>query len=136
MNDLQKHNAKLFIQFLARSGLTVKGSWDWAKFKFKAEGYMDLSIDRLLKNTRSIHFAMAHNTMQNGDVMADPDMELCFVLDEEPYLFAMHYQNDFMGAFTTVERGNTTQAELDRFLALWLKNLLEQGHKIEKDISA
>ena len=128
MNTLQKFNARLFQQLLAHSGLTVEGEWDY--HRLKSEGHMDLSIDRLLNTRRSIHFALAHNGLLNGDVMADPDMEIDFVLGETPYVVALHYQNDYAGAYTTVEKGNTTQAELDGFLGYWLRNLLDQGHKI------
>lgn len=127
MNNLQKHNAKLFTQLLQKSNLMVEGKWQYRKLV--STGYMDLSIDRLLDTRRSIHFSLAHNSLQNGDVMADPDMEIDFVLGETPHVVALHYQNDFAGAFTSVEEGNTTQAELDGFLGYWLRNLLEQGHK-------
>lgn len=129
MNATQKKNAKLFKQLLDRSGLQVDGKWDYRKLK--SDGYMDLSIDRLMTIPKAIHFALAHNSVQNGDVMADPDMEICYVLADEPYIEARHYQNDFAGAFSSVERGNTTQKELDSFLGTWLRNLLEQGHALE-----
>ena len=38
--------------------------------KFKSEGLMDLNVDNLLYNK----IALAHNGIQNGDVMADPDV--------------------------------------------------------------
>ena len=38
--------------------------------KFKCEGLMDLNVDNLLNN----RIALAHNGLQNGDVMSDPDV--------------------------------------------------------------
>ena len=38
--------------------------------RFQSPGLMDLHVDRLSNNT----IALAHNGLQNGDVMADPDM--------------------------------------------------------------
>jgi hypothetical protein len=38
--------------------------------KFKSEGLMDFNVDNLLNDM----IALAHNGIQNGDVMADPDV--------------------------------------------------------------
>ena len=40
--------------------------------KFTSSGLMNLNVDNLLNDT----IALAHNGKQNGDVMADPDMEI------------------------------------------------------------
>lgn len=131
MNATQQKNAKLFLQLLAKSNLPIDGKWQYRKLK--SDGFMDLSIDRLMTGQNSQHFALAHNTVQNGDNMADPDMEIVFFPGETPYMEARHYQNDFAGAYHTVERGNATQCSLDDFLKMWLVNLLEQGHVADAD---
>lgn len=129
-SSVQVRNAKLFEQILANSKLQVSDNWSYKRLK--ADGYMDLSIDRLYTNAdgSAVQFAMAHNGELNGDVMADPDMEFVFNFAEEPYVVAQHYQNDYAGVFSSVERGNTTQTRLDDFLNLWLQNLIEQGHAL------
>jgi hypothetical protein len=40
--------------------------------KFKSYGLMDLNVDRLAPD----RIALAHNGIQNGDLMADPDVEV------------------------------------------------------------
>jgi hypothetical protein len=123
-------NAKLLKQLFDKSDLQLPGRWEYRKLKSKL--YMPLSVDRLYEDAQGHHFALAHNGVLNGDLMADPDMEIVWNENPggEPYIVAMHYQNDYMGVFKSVERENTTQAALDDFLGTWLKNLLEQGHVV------
>jgi hypothetical protein len=45
--------------------------------KLQAAGFMDLNVDVLSKNRLSL----AHNYIQNGDVMSDPDMESRSILN-------------------------------------------------------
>lgn len=102
--------------------------------KLKAAGYMDLSID----NLRGGKIAMAHNYIQNGDVMADPDMML-EVDTEEKTIVPLTFQNDGLGLFQEVYdidgQGNKTgvrvklKRDLEHFLIQWIKNLKMQGHK-------
>lgn len=130
---LQERNAALLMRLLERSKLAVNGTWDYRRLK--SEGYMDLSIDRLGRHDNVIHLALAHNGKQNGDLMADPDMEVAFIGTVKPRLRALHYQNDYIGVFSHTADlshescfGVEKQVYLDVFLAKWLKNLLEQGH--------
>jgi len=44
--------------------------------KLKRSGFMDLNFDELEKDEQGQVIAMAHNYIQNGDVMADPDMQI------------------------------------------------------------
>jgi hypothetical protein len=44
--------------------------------KVKNDPYMDLNIDVLYVKDDQIVISMAHNFVQNGDLMADPDMEI------------------------------------------------------------
>lgn len=44
--------------------------------KLKSGGFMDLNLDMLYEENGNYTIAMAHNYIQNGDVMADPDMEI------------------------------------------------------------
>ena len=131
MTQKQTTNAELFERLLERSDLQASGTWQYRKLE--SGGYMPLHLDRLGSTKTFIAYAMAHNSVQHGDLMADPDMEVHYyrASDEAPArLVAMHYQNDYMGVFNSVEQGNARQDELDSFLHMWLKNLLDQGHKL------
>ena len=44
--------------------------------KSTASGYMDLSFDRLYDEEGAVVIALAHYYKQNGDLCADPDMEI------------------------------------------------------------
>jgi len=101
-------------------------------------GMMDLNYDRLgcrkldLGNYVSYDIALAHNYIQNGDVMADPDMEIR-IYPEIKYAEALTYQLDGLGIFQQVypEPGKVypkLKRELNKFLNQWLKNCIDQGH--------
>ncbi len=100
--------------------------------------YMPLSIDRLRtgadpNGTTYIDFAIAHNYIQNGDVMADPDMEIR-VRPQLGTVEALSFQNDGVGVYTQVypEPGKVdlrAKKELNSFLTTWLNNLKHQGFK-------
>lgn len=105
--------------------------------RFEAAEYMPLSFDFLYRDGKNRYvIAMAHNGTQNGDLMADPDMEIA--LDPiagvaEP----LTYQNDYMGVYQQVyiERDGVKmysrqlRIDLDNFLWHWLQNISEQGYK-------
>ena len=68
----------------------------------------------------------------SGDMIPDPDMQITVYLSDE-YAEAQTFQ-DFYG-FRAVETmigqiDQRTQRELNNFLASWLANLIEQGHRI------
>ena len=105
--------------------------------KLKAEGFMDLNIDVInwkedgQKGTFRI--ALAHNFVQNGDVMADPDMEIR-IHRENKMVEALTYQLDSLGIYNVVypEPGieyRKLKRELNSFLNTWLRNIIQQGHK-------
>jgi len=104
------------------------GRYDYQKMQ--ANGFMDLNIDRL-DDTR---IAIAHNYIQNGDLMADPDVT--FLVDIEkgearPFAF----QNDSLGIYRETINENGThlasyERELTTFTIDWLRNVKEQGHVI------
>ena len=99
--------------------------------KLKSEGYMDLSIDILSDNEEEKHIAMAHNFIQNGDVMADPDMEIK-ICKKTKMAEALTYQLSSLGIFQRVypEPGKVypkLKIQLNSFLDQWLTNLISQG---------
>lgn len=55
--------------------------------------YMPLNVDRLSGK----RVAFAHNSIQDGDVMADPDME--FFIDESGNIFPCTFQNSYIGLY-------------------------------------
>jgi hypothetical protein len=71
--------------------------------KLKSAGYMDLNIDHLSHKDApgQIVIAMAHNYIQEGDVMADPDMEIR-IIPEMRMVEALTYQLDSMGVYHRV----------------------------------
>lgn len=79
-------------------------------------------------------YYIAHYSEQNGDLMADPEIE--FSIDEisqtvEPIIF----RNDYAGRFDEVYReiggkvmySKSLRISLDSFLHTWLRNLKHQG---------
>ena len=99
--------------------------------KLKSEGYMDLSIDILSDNEEEKHIAMAHNFIQNGDVIADPDMEIK-IYKKTKMAEALTYQLSSLGIFQRVypEPGKVypkLKKQLNSFLNQWLTNLISQG---------
>ena len=101
--------------------------------KLKSGGFMDLNIDHLSHkdNENSTVISIAHNYIQEGDVMADPDMEIR-IIPKMKMIEALTFQQDNMGIYQQVylEDGSfypTLKNELNNFLNSWLKNLIEQG---------
>lgn len=99
--------------------------------KIENAPYMSLSIDILEDSKEEKKIAMAHNYIQNGDVMADPDMEIK-IHKEMKMAEALTYQQDGLGIFQNVYPApdivNTKlKGQLNRFLNQWLTNLINQG---------
>lgn len=93
--------------------------------KLKSGSYMDLSIDRISSNK----LAIAHNHIQNGDVVPDPDMTLKVYL-ESKMVEALTYQDSMTYTVVYPEEGKVNpraKKELNDFLGQWLSNLKRQG---------
>ncbi len=104
-------------------------------FKIVRKPFMDLNIDYLGKGPNGFPMiAVAHNFIQNGDVMADPDIQVEIVNGE---LWPVTYQLDSMGIFQAVyqldDKGkivgvrSVLKQELLDFLDQWGKTLKDQG---------
>lgn len=94
----------------------------------KARGFMDLSIEVIRPGV----IAMAHNYIQNGDVMADPDMEIqldCLTQSAQ----AKTFQQDGLGVYQSTwnDANPRLELELNNFLYLWLGNIQNQGFKAD-----
>ena len=102
--------------------------------KILNEPYMPLSLDYLGNNGKYDMFAVAHNYIQNGDVMADPDMQF---VDDGTYWYPTTFQNDGIGVYKEVYEfdvgGNFSKvnprlkAELESFSRTWARNIDQQG---------
>lgn len=101
--------------------------------KLKCSGYMDLSVEILEKNPEFIRISLTHYGEQNGDLMADPDMEVK-IYPQHKLAEALSYQNDYIGVYQVVyPEPNKVyprlKQELNIFLTQWLNNLKQQGFK-------
>jgi len=105
--------------------------------KLKSSGFMDLNLDRLYEKDGKYTIAMAHNYTQNGDVMADPDMEIR-ITPSMKMAEALSFRQD--GSIPINQHvyeeidGKTMvyprlKKELNTFLSGWLLNIKKQGFK-------
>lgn len=101
--------------------------------KSKSDGFMDLSLDVLYEEEPGVvRIALAHYFEQNGDLCADPDMEIRFYKDRgiaEALTFQMAMPPVYQEVYP--EPGKVAprlKKELNSFLNIWLKNCLNQGH--------
>lgn len=93
--------------------------------------YMKLYFEKLDHN----RFALAHYFEQNGDLVADPDMEFK-VYPDKKMVEALSYQDSlgyrrvypYPGDFSRFNIREKNQ--LNRFLSFWLGNLITQGFQL------
>lgn len=105
-----------------------------------SEPYMNLSMDRLFTGDKAgsnkASIALAHNLIVNGDVCADPDMQMVIDFDAKtvraytfeqwnPPMFTMFDPDDKSSLAVARIKG------LNEFLNTWLKNLISQGHSLK-----
>lgn len=101
--------------------------------RFASPGLMDLHVDHLLGNTISL----AHNGKQNGDVMADPDVQI-EIYPENKSAEALTFQNDYLGIYQEVypEPGKyrpLLKKELNDFLNEWLQNIIDAKYVLVEE---
>lgn len=107
--------------------------------KSKVDGFMDLNLDILHRRPDRLLIAISHYYKQNGDMIADPDMELAvYPLQEKAEAFA--YQDCWGYRRVYGDDGATVdiraKRELNGFLNQWLTNLIQQGHCIKAEATA
>ncbi len=103
--------------------------------KLKSGEMMDLHIDVINwkeDGNGTYRIAMAHSFVQNGDLMADPDMEIRIYPDMK-MAEALTYQLDSLGIYHQVypEPGKVNlklKKELNNFLIQWLNNIEKQEY--------
>ena len=102
------------------------------KSKLSSDALMDLNLDILSTQGNIIRIALSHYYKQNGDMIADPDMEI-IINTKLMTANAMTYQDSMI--FQSAEQGGGINQKLvnslNEFLDQWLQNCIDQGHKIE-----
>lgn len=97
------------------------------------DAFMPLSMDYLGENRISI----SHTYLQNGDLMADPNMEFVFDLENKT-LSARTFQQDGIGLYQTVEnqQGEVDNPDLERqlnsFARQWFANIRSQDYRRQR----
>jgi uncharacterized protein YqiB (DUF1249 family) len=126
--------AKIYEKLQKIGILDENGIMQASYLKFHSPGLMDLSVDRLTNNTISL----AHNGIQNGDLMCDPDVEVR-INREGRMAEGLTFQNDYLGIYQEVypEPGKyrpKLKKDLNEFLNDWLTNMIEAGYVlVEKE---
>lgn len=97
------------------------------------KGFMAFNIDYLASFKNGYLLAFSHYYKQNGDMIADPDMEVFYVNGE---FYPITYQDSFgyqvAVEYTTKDNEiviidvRKNQNQLADFLGGWLKNVVEQ----------
>lgn len=106
--------------------------------KFENEPYMPLHLDVLERKmgeksgSQYVRISLSHTYLQNGDVMADPDMEIRVWLDEGwQRAEALTFQQDGLGIYQQVYPDPQhvdlrLKRQLNDFLLTWLNNIRKQ----------
>lgn len=120
-SSLERGNYELFESFAAPL-LSEQATY----IKFTSKGYMDVNVE-IIDDDR---YAIAHNYVMNGDLMADPDVE--FIVDKKnKLLYPQSYQQDNLNYYMTVDGGLWKANELNLFMEQWFNNIQQQGYRAE-----
>jgi hypothetical protein len=102
-----------------------------------SEAFTPVSVDWLGESELGTFFAVAHNSVQNGDLMADPDMEFLKSKVDGNY-YPIRYQNDYLPGFLgrtvaiIIKGGKITGhypkavRDLCAFTTKWMRNIKNQ----------
>lgn len=107
--------------------------------KLQSNGLMDLNVDHITSDSEegSVTIAMAHNYVENGDVMADPDMEIK-IFPKMEMAEALTFQQSNPPLYQRVypEEGKVDtrlKKTLNQFLLEWLIRLEKQDFEIVRN---
>lgn len=97
-----------------------------------AEGtFMAVHVECLTGCSLGPRYSIAHYYVQNGDMMADPEM--VFIKGADDRYYPEHYQQDGLGIFQRavyIEKGFSFHPRLQKDLAIftstWMKNIKQQ----------
>ena len=95
--------------------------------KLSCPGMMDLHVEKIEDD----RIALSHYYKQNGDMMADPDMEFTFDTANR-LLIAETYQQDNLSYFVTAEDSMETAQDLNYFASDWLQNIQNNRYRIRE----
>ena len=124
--------ARNFDRLMALAPELLTGEAFFLRFT-AGDAFMPLSMDYLGENRISI----SHTYLQNGDLMADPDMEFVFDLENKT-LSARTFQQDGIGLYQTVEnqQGEVDNPDLERqlnsFARQWFDNIQSQDYRRQR----
>lgn len=111
---------------------------DYIYGKSVKTGYMDFNLEVLDRDNDGFYIAISHYYVANGDMIPDPDMEI-FVNIKKKTVEALHFQDVYRYIEVYPDKRNRDlfskhqKKDQNEFLADWLKNLKNQGHKIKWD---
>ena len=99
--------------------------------KSTVPGFMDLHLDCLEKDGRLHKIALSHYYKHpSGDMIPDPDMTM-LVDTVGQTVEALTYQDIYRydEVYPDGEVNQTKRRSLNNFLALWIQNCIDQGHR-------
>jgi len=103
-------------------------------YRFKAQAMMDLIVETWPDPKGQLHLSVAHYGKQNGDAMADPEMEFLVGSGE---IGPISYRNDYLGIVQWArfldDNGKEMirpglVLELRKFAAEWARNIKAQEY--------
>lgn len=98
----------------------------------RSGGFMDLHLDVMEVTEEYAVIALAHYFEQNGDKVPDPDMTVR--VWRNGMAEALTFQDSTTYREVYPQPGKVdlgAKKELNDFLAMWLGNLVDQGHRLE-----
>ena len=120
--SIEEKNYQL-LESIAKPVLTGEAYY----MKFTAKHFMDFNVDFIYDN----RIAMSHYYEQNGDMMADPDVEI--VVDNvNRKLYPRTFQQDNMFVRYSIERHPEMKDSLNHFVNEWLTNVKIKGYTLAK----
>ena len=137
---MRRNTYEIIYYRLEQLGLNLDNPTDFGKSE--SSGFMDLNYDYLGfrgptsdDNPGTFDISLAHYFKQNGDMCADPDMEIR-VYPKHKMAEALTFQMAIPPIYQEVypEPGKVypkVKAELNHFLKMWLRNCINQGHSFK-----
>lgn len=95
--------------------------------KYTSKGMLDLNIEKIYDD----RIAMSHYYVQNGDLMADPDIEISVDKDNK-LLLPKTYQLDTLGIYQDEVSNPKLGNELNGFLTTWISNIKDQHYQLSE----
>ena len=136
MNKIYETNYQKLTKIIDLPLLKKNG---YLKYKAPSNAIMDLNSD-FLRTERNGNYiiALSHYYIENGDAIADPDMELRINETYTPTIEALTFQNKYTYQKVYIKKGKgegtlinlRLKREFNKFLETWLTNLAEYEYKL------